>query len=161
MRVSGKSENDRVVNETLKVDGEKLTVTCVSMGNPHCVTFVKNVDTYPVEKLGPAIEHHPAFPRRTNAEFVQILDPREVKMRVWERGSGETMACGSGSSALVVAGNLAGLLAHEVTVHVRGGTLQIEWAGNNHVFLSGPAEEAYSGEFDPKELLRTSPALQK
>lgn len=141
-----KGANTQVVSEPLKVAGKKIEITCVSMGNPHCVTFVDNVDTYPVTTMGPAIENHPSFPQRTNVEFVQILNPREVRQRTWERSVGETLACGSGSSSTLVAGVLNDKLNRKVTVHLTGGDLQIEWSGNNHVYMTGPAEEVFEGE---------------
>lgn len=153
MKVKGRAAGERVVEEPLNAAGEKHLVTCVSMGNPHCVLFVKRVDDFPVGKLGPAIENHPYFPRRTNVEFVEVLGPHETRMRVWERGAGETLACGTGACASVVAGNLTGKTGREVTVHLRGGDLQIEWTGDNHVHLTGPAEEVFEGEVDAEGLI--------
>ena len=138
---------DPPVNALLDVAGRSLAVTCVSMGNPHCVTFVDEVTDDWVLNVGPKIEHHPAFPRRINAEFIQVVSPRETIMRVWERGSGETWACGTGACASVVAGVLAGVTERKVTVHLRGGDLQIEWADSNEVFMTGPATEVFSGEW--------------
>lgn len=131
----------------LEVAGRSLQVTCVSMGNPHCVTFVDDVTDDWVLNVGPKIEHHSAFPRRVNAEFIKIVSPRETIMRVWERGSGETLACGTGACASVVAGVLAGRNERRVTVHLRGGDLEIEWADSNEVFMTGPATEVFSGEW--------------
>jgi len=141
-----RGDNTRVVGEPLKVAGKKIEITCVSIGNPHCVTFVDNVAGYPVEKMGPEIENHPSFPQRTNVEFVEVVSPREIKMRVWERGVGETLACGSGSCASVVAGFLNERTTRKVTVHLRGGDLLIEWMGDNRVHMTGPAEEVFEGE---------------
>jgi diaminopimelate epimerase len=139
----------RVVGETLRAAGRDLVVTCVSMGNPHCVTFVDDPDAFPVETVGPAVENHASFPRRTNAEFVKVVSPREVVQRTWERGAGETWACGSGACAVAVAGRLNGLLGPDVTVHLRGGDLRIEWAGEGaSVFMTGPAVEVFRGEIE-------------
>lgn len=136
---------DPPIQAPLKVDGRELKVTCVSMGNPHCVTFVDAIDDDLVLRIGPQIEHHPAFPRRVNAEFVQVLSPREAVMRVWERGSGETMACGTGACAAAVAGVLAGLTERRIQMHVRGGDLELEWAASGDVYLAGPAVEVFEG----------------
>ena len=157
MRVKGKAESDRVIDEPLRVTGKRVNVTCLSMGNPHCVLFVKHAETAPVETLGPAIENHTVFPRRTNVEFVEVQDTSNIALRVWERGAGETLACGTGTCAAVVACNLNKLTGREVTARLRGGELHIEWAGNDHVFMTGPAEEVYSGEFDEKALLASQP----
>ncbi|MDH7602843.1 MAG: diaminopimelate epimerase [Armatimonadota bacterium] len=138
----------KVIAEPLRVGGKKIEVTCVSMGNPHCVTFVDGVDHYPVEKMGPLIENHPSFPARTNVEFVEVLNPEEIKVRTWERGAGETLACGTGSCAAVVAGYLNEKTSRRVTVHLRGGDLFIEWAGNNRLFMTGPAEEVFEGNIN-------------
>ena len=146
-----KGDNTQVISEPLKVAGKKLEITCVSMGNPHCVTFVDNVDTYPVETIGPQIENHSVFPKRTNVEFTEILNPREIKQRTWERGTGETLACGSGSCSSVVAGVLNERLTRKVTVHLRGGDLFIEWLGDNHLYMTGPAEEVFEGKVGAAE----------
>lgn len=140
-----KGDNSRVIGESLKAGGKKFEITCVSMGNPHCVSFVDNVDNFPVEKIGPEIENHPYFPQRTNAEFVEILNQQEIKMRVWERGAGETLACGTGACASAVASMLNEKVTRKVTVHLRGGDLFIEWLGDNKVYMTGPAEEVYEG----------------
>lgn len=138
---------DPPIKAPLEVAGRQLAVTCVSMGNPHCVTFVDKVTDDWVLNVGPKIEHHPAFPRRVNAEFIQVVSSRETIMRVWERGSGETWACGTGACASVVAGVLAGVNERKVTVHLRGGDLEIEWADSDEVFMTGPATEVFSGEW--------------
>jgi diaminopimelate epimerase len=153
METPGGSPDDRVIDEPLEVGERTLLVSCVSMGNPHCVTFVDDVATYPVTEVGPRVEHHPAFPRRTNVEFVQVMDRTRAKMRVWERGAGETQACGTGACASVVAGHLAGRLGRQVTMELLGGELEIEWADDDHVLMTGPAEEAFRGEFDPEALI--------
>jgi diaminopimelate epimerase len=131
----------------LDVAGRSLAVTCVSMGNPHCVTFVDTITDELVLGVGPQIERHPAFPRRVNAEFVQILSPQEMRMRVWERGSGETLACGTGACASLVAAVLNGLTERTVLCHLPGGDLTLEWAASNDVYLTGPATEVFSGEW--------------
>ncbi|GIX47276.1 MAG: diaminopimelate epimerase [Candidatus Tectimicrobiota bacterium] len=137
-----------VLQEPLHVDGERFLVTAVSMGNPHCVVFVEDVEGFPVAHWGPRFEHHPAFPRGVNAEFVQVLDPHRLRLRVWERGSGETLACGTGAAAAAVAAHLAGKAERQVTVHLPGGALELEWdAASNHVFMTGPAVEVFRGEW--------------
>lgn len=146
-----KGANTNVISEPLKVAGKKLEITCVSMGNPHCVTFVDNVDSYPIEKIGPEVENHPNFPQRTNTEFVEVISPKEIRMRVWERGAGETLACGTGSCASVVAGVLTDKTTRKVTVHLRGGDLLIEWLGDNHIYMTGPAEEIFEGKVSSAE----------
>ena len=138
---------DKVVDQALSVDGREFTVTCVSMGNPHCVTFVDELTDDLVFGFGPKIEHDPHFPNRVNAEFVQILSPTEIRMRVWERGSGETLACGTGASAVCVAGVLSGRTEREITAHLLGGDLQLHWADNDHLYKTGPAVEVFSGEW--------------
>ena len=120
--------------------------SCVSMGNPHCVIFVGEITDDMVLGHGPLLETHALFPRKTNVEFVQVLSPEEVRMRVWERGAGETMACGTGACATTVAAILAGHTGRQVTVHLLGGDLKIEWADNNHIYMTGPATEAFNGE---------------
>jgi diaminopimelate epimerase len=135
----------RVVDEPLRVLDRTFRVTCVSMGNPHCVTFVDSVADFPVERYGPAIEVHPAFPRRTNAEFVEVRSRGEVVQRTWERGAGETWACGTGASAVGVAGVLTGRTERSVLVRLRGGDLRIEWPEGGSVRMTGPAVTVYEG----------------
>ena len=132
----------------MEVDGKVWHVTAVSMGNPHCVTYVDDVDSLDLEKIGPGFEHHPLFPERVNTEFVQPVDERTVKMRVWERGSGETWACGTGACAVAVASVLNGVVTSDsVTVRLRGGDLLIEWSrADNTVYMTGPATFVYEGE---------------
>lgn len=127
-----------------------VSVAVLSMGNPHAVQVVAQADTAPVAEQGPLIEKHPAFPRRVNAGFMQVLDRRQIRLRVWERGAGETLACGTGACAAVVAGRRLGLLDERVDVHARGGLLTIEWAGGERdaVFLTGPAQTVFHGEID-------------
>jgi len=137
----------QVVGEKLKVNGRRLAITAVSMGNPHCVVFVDDVEQTPVEKFGPAIERHDLFPRRTNVEFAQVVSQSQIKMRVWERGSGETLACGTGASATLVAAVLNGLAQRKAVIKLRGGDLQVSWrAEDKHVFIEGPAAEVCVGE---------------
>lgn len=131
----------------LEVGGRRFSVTCVSMGNPHCITFVDEITDELVLEIGPQIEHHSAFPNRVNAEFIQVLTPTEFNMRVWERGSGETHACGTGACASAVAGVLAGLTERRVLAHLLGGDLQLEWTESAEVLMTGPAVEVFSGEW--------------
>jgi diaminopimelate epimerase len=138
---------DPPVRAPLDVAGKRIEVTCVSMGNPHCVTFVDEITDDWVLRIGPQIEKHPAFPRKVNAEFIQILSPREMRMRVWERGSGETQACGTGACASAVAAVLNGLTERTVLCHLPGGDLTLEWAASNEVYMTGPATEVFSGEW--------------
>jgi len=141
-------DQPRVVNEPLEIDGKTVRVTCLSMGNPHCVVIVeKNTDDW-VLGLGPKIEVHPAFPNRINAEFISVDNRRELGMRVWERGTGETLACGTGACAAGVAAHLNGVAERETTVHLPGGDLQIDWAEDNHVYLTGPATFVFEGEVE-------------
>ncbi|MDO7786203.1 diaminopimelate epimerase [Desulforamulus aquiferis] len=137
----------QVINEALEVNGQIINITAVSMGNPHCVIFVPDLKDIPFSQLGPIIEAHPAFPRKTNVEFVQVLSPTEVRMLVWERGAGPTMACGTGACAVGVAGVLNGLTDKAVTVHLPGGPLYIEWDGVGSVYMTGPATEVFNGEY--------------
>lgn len=134
----------------LSLDGQDIEVTCVSMGNPHCVIFVEDVATCGLEQIGPQIECHPSFPQRINVEFVQVLSPTEVIQRTWERGAGETLACGTGASAVTVAGVLTGRTERKIVNHLRGGDLQMEWLEEGPVLMTGPAVEVFSGDFDPK-----------
>ena len=132
------------INQDLRVDEENYKVTCLSMGNPHCVIFVENVDECPVEYVGQLVENHEAFPKRTNVEFVQVLGKNELKVRVWERGCGETMACGTGACASAVAANRLGKVGGRVKVHLRGGDLQLDVG--ERVFMTGPAEKVFEGK---------------
>ena len=140
-------ESDRkVVNLPLEVGGKTWQVTTVSMGNPHCMIFVDDVDSIPLAQIGVLFEHHPVFAKRTNTEFVQVIDRSYVKMRVWERGAGATLACGTGACATVVAGVLNNLCDRLCTVHLPGGDLQINWlAENDHVLMTGPAKLVFTG----------------
>jgi len=137
-----------VVDRTLEIDGTKLQVTCVSMGNPHCVCFVPKATDELVLGIGPKIEKDHRFPKRTNVEFVEIISPTEVRQRTWERGSGETLACGTGASAVCVAGVLTGRTERKILNHLTGGDLILNWQEkNNHVFMTGPAVEVFSGQW--------------
>ncbi|WP_459555862.1 diaminopimelate epimerase [Lacunimicrobium album] len=137
---------DPPVNVGLDVDGKSIRVTCVSMGNPHCITYVDELTDEWVLGIGPKVERHMAFPRRVNAEFIQVLSRKEVNMRVWERGSGETQACGTGACAVCVAGVLTGKTDHNLLIHLPGGDLKLEWdISTDHVFMTGPATEVYTG----------------
>ena len=117
------------------------------MGNPHVVIFVDDVDAAPVTTLGPKIENHPAFPERTNVHFIQVISPREARVRTWERGSGETLACGTGVSASLVAGCLNERLQAEAIIRVRGGVLEVAWSEDDNVYLTGPAAAVFEGEW--------------
>ena len=141
-----KGEGERAVNEKIQVNGQEVSLTAVSMGNPHAVIFVDDVGTVDLEGLGRAIETHPRFPAKTNVEFVQVINDQELKMRVWERGAGETLACGTGASAALVAASLNGLTQRSALVHLAGGDLSIHWdQTNNHLFKTGPATLVFTG----------------
>jgi diaminopimelate epimerase len=139
---------DPPVNVALEVAGQSFEVTAVSTGNPHAVVYVADVAAFPLEVVGPALEHHPAFPRRVNAHFVTVLAPGEVRMRTWERGSGITLACGTGACAVCVAGVLTGRTEARILAHLPGGDLELEWSGpDRSVFMTGPATEVFAGEW--------------
>ena len=139
------AEGDRVIAEPICVDGKDFEMTCVSMGNPHAVVFVDNVKDFPLEAIGPKFENHERFPKRTNTEFVQVHSREEVSMRVWERGAGETLACGTGACAAMVASRLSDLVDDRAEVRLLGGTLVIEWSGDC-VYMTGPCEFVFDGE---------------
>ena len=148
-KIPVKSDKEIVIREPVEVDGKTYEMTCVSMGNPHCVVFVEDTGKFPLEQIGSQFEHHEVFPNRVNAEFVQILDRKTVNMRVWERGTGETLACGTGACATTVACILNGLTEDEITVHLLGGDLQIRWDRDaNLVYMTGPAKVVFDGEID-------------
>jgi diaminopimelate epimerase len=134
-----------VANGVLSVAEDSFLVTCVSMGNPHCITFVEDLNDDLVNTFGPLIEINHNFPNRVNTEFVEVISPKELRMRVWERGSGETLACGTGACAVCVAGVLTGRTERKVLIHLRGGDLELHWAEDNHVYLTGDAVEVFSG----------------
>jgi diaminopimelate epimerase len=141
------------VNQPLTADGAAFAVTCVSMGNPHAVAYVDDSwfgtpDPDPVARYGPRIEHHAAFPRRTNVHFVKVHSPAEVTMRTWERGSGITLACGTGACAVCVAGVLTGRTGRRLLAHLPGGDLELHWSeADNCVYKTGPATEVFTGEW--------------
>lgn len=134
-----------VVDYLLEALDRVFPVTCVSMGNPHCVIFVDDVDNFPVEKYGPVLEVNKFFPKRTNVEFIEVVNRKRLKMRVWERGSGETLACGTGATAAAVAAYIKGLAGKKVKVALKGGVLAIEWAEDNHAYMTGPAQTVFTG----------------
>jgi diaminopimelate epimerase len=136
---------DPVVDATLATTAGDLAVTCVSMGNPHAILWVDDTEAAPVETLGPLIESDRAFPRKTNVEFAQVIATDRVRLRVWERGVGETLACGTGACATLVAGVLTGRTADEATIELPGGDLIVRWPGSGPVLMTGPAEEVFSG----------------
>ncbi len=140
----------QVISAPLDAGGQDYAITCVSMGNPHCVIYVEDVECFPLAEVGPLIENHPWFPQRINVEFVQIVSPREVIQRTWERGAGETLACGTGASAVAVAGVLTGRGERKIVNHLRGGDLELEWLEAGPVLMTGPAVEVFTGEFNPK-----------
>lgn len=143
------AEHSPVIAEPIMVEGKEWKMTCVSMGNPHAVVFVDDVVNFPIEKYGPHFENHVRFPKRTNTEFVQIISRKEVSMRVWERGSSETWACGTGTCATVMACILNGYTENKVLVHLRGGDLTIEYEPkSNHIYMTGPATEVFTGEYN-------------
>jgi len=136
-----------VVDETLKINPEQtFKITCVSMGNPHCITFVNDVQSIPVDEIGPKIENHSLFPEKTNVEFIQILNRKEINFRVWERGVGETLACGTGACAALVATVLNNKTDRKATIHLPGGDLDVRWADDGYVYMTGPAELVFKGE---------------
>jgi len=136
----------QIIDYPLQIIDRQFKITCISMGNPHAVIFLdENISDFPVPVYGPEIEHHLIFPKRSNVEFVNVKNKSELTMRVWERGSGETMACGTGASAAGVAAMLKGLTDKKVIVHLAGGDLIIEWVHNNHVYMTGPAVEVFDG----------------
>lgn len=142
-------EQERIVNAPIIVQGKEYKMTCVSMGNPHAVIFLEDVTNLEIEQIGPYFENHERFPKRINTEFVKVLDKKTVQMRVWERGTGETLACGTGCCATVVACILNGLTDEKVTVKLLGGEIEIEWDREaNLVYMTGPAVTVFEGEYD-------------
>lgn len=143
------SDKDKVVDEPIVIDDKEYRITCVSMGNPHAITFIENTDDLEIETIGPKFENNPIFPDRVNTEFIQVLDRNTVKMRVWERGSGETFACGTGACATVVACVLNGLTDDKVTVKLLGGDLFIEYnREENTVYMTGPTKVSFTGKIE-------------
>ena len=141
------NSTETVINELLTVGDCTHRITCVSMGNPHCVIFTENVDSMDLPAFGKPIEEHSFFPRKTNVEFVQVMDRRNLRMRVWERGAGVTLACGTGTCATVVAAVLNNITDRKVKVRLDGGELLVEWREDNHVYMTGPAVEVFRGEY--------------
>jgi len=148
-RIPMTGEPGIVLNETLQLDdGTRFQITAVSMGNPHVIIFVEDIENFPVNKYGPMIENHDLFPQRTNVEFVQVINENEVIQRTWERGTGETLSCGTGASAVTAACILNKKTERTVTIHLKGGVLKTVWdRGTNHIMLSGPAVEVFHGEW--------------
>lgn len=144
------SEKERFISEPVEVDGKEYKITCVSMGNPHAIVYMNDIKSLELEKIGPSFENHKLFPDRINTEFIEVIDSRTLNMRVWERGSGETFACGTGACASVVASVLNGYCKHdeEVTVHLRGGDLKITWNSDGTVIMKGPAALICDGDID-------------
>lgn len=141
--------DQKVIDVPLEVGGKSWQVTCVSMGNPHCITYVEDVSAIPLELIGPQFEHHSVFPKRTNTEFIQIVHPDYIKMRVWERGAGATLACGTGACASVVAGVLTGKCDRTSTVELPGGCLDIEWSEvDQRIYMTGPAQRVFTGRME-------------
>jgi diaminopimelate epimerase len=140
-------DKSTVIDETLKINPEQtFKITCVSMGNPHCITFVNDVQSISVDEIGPKIENHPLFPEKTNVEFIQVLNKQEINFRVWERGVGETLACGTGACAALVAAVLNNKTDRKATIHLPGGDLDIQWANDGNIYMAGPAELVFKGE---------------
>lgn len=141
--------DQKVIDVPLEVGGKSWQVTCVSMGNPHCITYVEDVSAIPLELIGPQFEHHSVFPKRTNTEFIQVVRPDYIKMRVWERGAGATLACGTGACASVVAGVLTGKCDRTCTVELPGGCLEIEWSEvDQRIYMTGPAQRVFTGRIE-------------
>lgn len=140
-------EKEQVIDESIEVGQKEYRMTCVSMGNPHAIVFVDDVKNFPLEQVGPMFEHHPAFPKRVNTEFIEVLNDAEVNMRVWERGSGETLACGTGACASTVACVLNHKTKDEIVLHLLGGDLRVKWdQEQNKIYMTGPARVVFDGE---------------
>ncbi len=142
------TSQDTILEQKITVSGKELSFSAVSMGNPHCIIYVENAESFPVRELGPMIEHLPIFPKRVNVEFVQKLGKDHLYQRTWERGSGETMACGTGACAVAVASHLNGITGRQVQIDLRGGTLFIDWKESGSVIMTGPAREVFTGEIE-------------
>jgi diaminopimelate epimerase len=148
-KIPVKWKDEKLINRIIDFEPEKYAITAVSMGNPHTVIFTEDIDRLNIEKIGRKIENHPMFPERTNVEFVEILSPVHAKMRVWERGSGETQACGTGACAAQVASVLNGKLEKKATFSLPGGDLELEWnEKNNHVYMTGDAMKVFEGNYE-------------
>jgi len=148
VKIPVRSDNEQFIDQPLTIDDTTVQATCVSMGNPHCIVFVDDLKTAPVQTLGPRIETSEYFPQKTNVEFVQVIGRNEIALRVWERGCGETLACGTGACATLVACVLNGKTDRSATVHLPGGDLYITWDENNHIFMEGPASKVFTGSID-------------
>lgn len=144
-KIPMKGKEGQVIEELLEVGGEKFKITAVSMGNPHCVIFVEDIDEFELVEWGPIIENHPLFPEKTNVEFAQMVNKEEIIMKVWERGSGITLACGTGACATLVAGVLTNRTRKKATIKLPGGDLFIEWEDNGHIYMTGPAQKVFRG----------------
>ena len=143
------SSKDQVVDEPLVIEGTEYRITCVSMGNPHCISYIDDIRAFNLETIGPKIENHEIFPKRINAEFAKVVDRKNIDMRVWERGSGETLACGTGACATLVASVLNDYTDRKATLHLLGGDLEIEWnEADNNVYMTGPATTVFQGEIE-------------
>lgn len=139
--------DEKVIAHPLEVAHQPWAVTCVSMGNPHCITFVEDLTAVPLESIGPQFEHHPVFPKRINTEFIQVVNRQYLKMRVWERGAGITLACGTGACASLVAGVLNDRCDRRATIELPGGCLEIQWSdADQHLYMTGPAQQVFSGQ---------------
>ncbi|MCG3204999.1 MAG: Diaminopimelate epimerase [Elusimicrobia bacterium] len=136
-----------IINRPFTVAGKTFKIHSVSMGNPHCVIFVRDVERFSVQQIGPLIENHPFFPKRVNVEFVEVMSPTHLKARVWERGAGETLACGSGACAILVASARFGKTRRSVKIDLPGGRLGVRWEDNQHVYLTGPTAITFKGDF--------------
>ncbi|MGN0941746.1 MAG: diaminopimelate epimerase [Selenomonadaceae bacterium] len=149
---AGKGDDDRIVNEPMTVGGKDFHVTCVSMGNPHCVVFLDDdgydMSTFPIKEIGPKFEMDPHFPRKTNTEFIHVVDRSHVRMRVWERGAAVTLACGTGACATTVACVLSDKTERAVDIELDGGKLHVEWGADNHAYMTGPAVKVFEGIYE-------------
>ena len=142
---------NRIVAEPITVKDKEFKMTCVSMGNPHCVIFVDDAENFPIHEYGPLVERHEKFPKRVNAEFIQVIDRKHLRMRVWERGAAVTLACGTGACATTTAAILNDFTDRNIEIQLDGGKLNIEWADNNHLYMTGPALQVFAGTYNLKD----------
>ena len=142
---------NRIVAEPITVKDKEFKMTCVSMGNPHCVIFVDDAENFPIHEYGPLVERHEKFPKRVNAEFIQVIDRKHLRMRVWERGAAVTLACGTGACATTTAAILNDFTDRNIEIQLDGGKLNIEWADNNHLYMTGPAVQVFAGTYNLKD----------
>lgn len=142
---------NRIVAEPITVKDKEFKMTCVSMGNPHCVIFVDDAENFPIHEYGPLVERHEKFPKRVNAEFIQVIDRKHLRMRVWERGAAVTLACGTGACATTAAAILNDFTDRNIEIQLDGGKLNIEWADNNHLYMTGPAVQVFAGTYNLKD----------